>query len=65
MIHAIVAGLSADGLVLGMQTIVVNPPAAAARAPDLNGLLGGLPRLAEVDVQVDQSRRDDQPGGVG
>src|ERR1043166_5350286 len=34
LIHAMVAGLSAAGEVLGMQTIVVNPPAAAARAPD-------------------------------
>jgi len=34
LIHAIVAGLSATGEVFGMQTIVVNPPAAAARAPD-------------------------------
>ncbi len=34
LIHAIVLGLSAAGEVFGMQTIVVNPPAAAARAPD-------------------------------
>src|SRR4030095_11109861 len=34
LIHAIVLGLSATGDVFGMQTIVVNPPAAAARAPD-------------------------------
>src|ERR1700720_3856607 len=34
LIHAIVLGLSATGEVFGMQTIVVNPPAAAARAPD-------------------------------
>src|SRR6516162_7168109 len=34
LIHAIVAGLSAVGEVFGIQTIVVNPPAAAARAPD-------------------------------
>src|SRR3954466_6895707 len=34
LIHAIVAGLSAAGEVFGMQTIVVNPPAAAARAPE-------------------------------
>jgi len=32
-IHAIVPGLSAAGEVFGMQTMVVNPPAAAARAP--------------------------------
>src|SRR4030095_15181569 len=34
LIHVIVAGLSAAGEVFGMQTIVVKPPAAAARAPD-------------------------------
>src|SRR5436189_3100127 len=34
LIHAIVLGLSAAGEVFGIQTIVVNPPAAAARAPD-------------------------------
>ena len=34
LIQAIVAGLSAAGEVFGMQTMVVNPPAAAARAPD-------------------------------
>jgi hypothetical protein len=34
LIHAIVLGLSATGEVFGMQTTVVNPPAAAARAPD-------------------------------
>src|SRR2546430_12738145 len=34
LIHAIVLGPSATGEVLGMQTIVVNPPAAPARAPD-------------------------------
>src|SRR6059058_1093115 len=34
LIHAMVLGLSATGEVLGMQTMVVNPPAAAARAPD-------------------------------
>ena len=34
LIHAIVPGLSATGEVFGMQTMVVNPPAAAARAPD-------------------------------
>ena len=34
LIQAIVLGLSAAGDVFGMQTIVVNPPAAAARAPD-------------------------------
>jgi hypothetical protein len=33
LIQAIVLGLSATGEVFGMQTIVVNPPAAAARAP--------------------------------
>src|ERR1044071_8270769 len=39
LIHAIVPGLSGTGAVLGMQTIVVNPPAAAARAPDSMGSL--------------------------
>src|ERR1700730_3432748 len=34
LIHAIVLGLSATGEVLGIQTMVVNPPAAAARQPD-------------------------------
>src|SRR5207245_5268044 len=34
LIHAIVLGLSAGGEVFGIQTMVVNPPAAAARAPD-------------------------------
>src|SRR5437773_7728358 len=34
LIQAIVPGLSATGDVFGMQTIVVNPPAAAARAPE-------------------------------
>ena len=34
LIQAIVLGLSATGEVFGMQTTVVNPPAAAARAPD-------------------------------
>ncbi len=34
LIQAIVLGLSATGDVFGMQTMVVNPPAAAARAPD-------------------------------
>ena len=34
LIHAMVLGLSATGEVFGMQTTVVNPPAAAARAPD-------------------------------
>src|SRR6266566_9034783 len=34
LIHAIVLGLSATGDVFGMQTTVVNPPAAAARAPE-------------------------------
>src|SRR4051812_1532921 len=34
LIHAIVLGLSATGEVFGMQTTVVKPPAAAARAPD-------------------------------
>ena len=33
LIQAIVLGLSATGQVFGMQTTVVNPPAAAARAP--------------------------------
>ena len=34
LIQAIVPGLSGTGAVFGMQTTVVNPPAAAARAPD-------------------------------
>jgi hypothetical protein len=34
LIHAIVLGLSAAGEVFGIQTTVVNPPAAAARDPD-------------------------------
>src|SRR5258708_21945005 len=34
LIQAIVLGLSATGDVFGMQTTVVNPPAAAARVPD-------------------------------
>src|SRR5437879_6425916 len=34
LIQVMVLGLSATGTVLGMQTTVVNPPAAAARAPD-------------------------------
>src|SRR5205085_2192544 len=34
LIHAMVLGLSAAGEVFGMQTTVVNPPAAAAPAPD-------------------------------
>jgi len=34
LIHAMVLGLSAVGEVFGIQTTVVNPPAAAARAPD-------------------------------
>src|SRR5207245_9589184 len=34
LIHAIVPGLSGTGDVFGMQTTVVNPPAAAARAPE-------------------------------
>ena len=34
LIQAIVPGLSATGEVFGMQTMVVNPPAAAARPPD-------------------------------
>jgi hypothetical protein len=34
LIQVMVAGLSAAGEVFGMQTMVVNPPAAAARAPD-------------------------------
>src|SRR4051812_25809860 len=34
LIHAIVLRLSATGDVFGMHTIVVKPPAAAARAPD-------------------------------
>src|SRR3954454_20967807 len=34
LIQAIVLGLSATGAVFGMQTTVVNPPAAAARAPE-------------------------------
>src|SRR2546422_648832 len=34
LIQVMVLGLSATGKVLGMQTTVVNPPAAAAREPD-------------------------------
>src|SRR2546430_16052515 len=34
LIQVIVLGLSAAGDVFGMQTMVVNPPAAAARAPE-------------------------------
>src|SRR5438874_6169087 len=34
LIQVMVLGLSATGEVLGIQTTVVNPPAAADRAPD-------------------------------
>jgi hypothetical protein len=44
LIHAIVLGLSGTGDVFGMQTMVVNPPAAAARAR-LNRFLVAKPGL--------------------
>jgi hypothetical protein len=53
----IVPALSAGGVVLGMQTTVVNPPAAAALEPVADRLLVRLAGLAEVDVDVDEPGR--------
>ena len=58
------AGLSTAGEVFGMQTTVVNPPAAARARAGRDGFLRGLSRLAQVDVDVDQAGADDEPGGV-
>ena len=53
-----------DREVLGMATTVVKPPAAAARGAGGDGLLAGLAGLAQMDVDVDETRGDDEAGGV-
>ena len=57
---AMVFGPSAGGFVLGMASTVVKPPAAAARVPLAIVSFCVAARLAQVDVHVDQPRRDDE-----
>ena len=52
------------GTVFAMQQTAVKPPAAAAIVPGAHRLLVLLPRLAQVDVDVDEAGRDDEAGGV-
>ena len=59
-----VPALSATGAVLGMQTTVVNLPAAAAREPVPMVSLWVWPGLAEVDVDVDEAGAGDEALGV-
>ena len=56
--------LSFTGFVFGMQQTDVKPPAAAARAPDLDGLGVLETRLAKMHVHVDEAGRDDHAGCV-
>ena len=60
LIQVIVLGLSATGEVFGMQTTVVNPPAAAARAPDCDRFLVSETGLAQMDMHVDQAGRNNE-----
>ncbi len=43
-----------------MHTTEVNPPAAAAHESGLDRFLVGLARLAEMDVNIDESGTGDQ-----
>ena len=45
-------------LLSGMSTIVVTPPAAAARERGRESLPLGAPRLVDVHVRVDQAGKD-------
>ena len=47
-----------------MQATEVTPPASAAVGPGGDRLVLLVARLAEVDVDVDQARADDQAAGV-
>ena len=58
------AALSIGGSVLGMATTAVNPPSAAARAAALDGLGFLAAGLAQMGVQVDESRGHQAPAGV-
>ena len=60
----VMEALSFTGRVLGMQQTAVNPPRAAAACAGFDGFGIFLPRLAQVDVHVDEAGRDDEAGGV-
>ena len=63
-IHVTTLGLSTEGEVFGMHTTLVKPPAAAALRAGRDGFLRRLSRLAKMDVQIDQARRDHETGGI-
>ena len=52
------------GIVLGMQATDVTPPARAAARTGRDRLVLLVARLAQVDVNVDQSRTHDHALGV-
>ncbi len=57
-------GLSATGEVFGMQTMVVNPPAAAARAPDAIVSFQPKPGSRRCTWMSIKPGRDDQPARI-
>ena len=64
MMKRVTAGLSFTGSVLGIAQMLVQPPATAAAAPLAIVSLYSAPRLAQVRVKIDETRRDDQTGRV-
>jgi hypothetical protein len=61
---SIIAGSSTAGSVSGWTTMVVTPPAAAARLADFSVSLGSAPGFAGLDPNVDQAGREAQTVGV-
>ena len=57
-------GSSITGSVLGMMTMVVTPPAAAASLADGQGLAMLAARLAGEDAAIDQARRQHQAAAI-
>ena len=57
-------GSSITGSVLGIMTMVVTPPAAAASLADCQAFAMFAARLAGEDAAVDQAGRQHQPAAI-
>ena len=62
--HATHSSVSTTGEVLGMVQTEVKPPAAAAAGAAGDRLFVALSRLAQMNMQIDESRRNDQSAGI-